>query len=94
MLPGVSLLIPGHLLEKMVMDMLDVQKTIAADSLVQEVVEHHPETVLVFVRHGLHCVGCTISPFHTIADSAREHAVALEPLLGALNHAAAGLGPA
>ncbi|HSJ53304.1 MAG TPA: DUF1858 domain-containing protein [Anaerolineae bacterium] len=76
------------------MDVLDVQETISAGSLVQEVVEHHPETVLVFVRHGLQCVGCTISPFHTIADSAREHAVALEPLLGALNRAAAGQGPA
>jgi hybrid cluster-associated redox disulfide protein len=72
----------------------DPQQTISADSLVQKVIAHHPETVLVFVRHGLHCVGCTMSPFHTIADSAREHAVALDPLLGALNHAAAGHGPA
>ena len=78
----------------MVMDMLENHGTISADNLVQEVVKHHPETVLVFVRHGLHCVGCTMSPFHTVADSAREHAVALEPLLGALNHASAGQGPA
>jgi hybrid cluster-associated redox disulfide protein len=78
----------------MTMDMHDPQQRISADSLVQKVIEHHPETVLVFVRHGLHCAGCTMSPFHTIADSAREHAVALDPLLGALNHAAAGREPA
>ena len=76
------------------MDMLDDQDTISADSLVQEVVHGHPETVLVFIRRGLHCVGCTMSPFHTVADSAREHAVALGPLLGALNNAAASRGPA
>ncbi len=58
---------------------------VTADSLVKDVVERHPETVLVFVRHRLQCVGCDISPYHTIADSAREHAVSIEPLLGELN---------
>lgn len=58
---------------------------ITAESLVKDVVERHPQTVLVFVRHRLQCVGCDISPYHTIADSAREHAVNIEPLLGELN---------
>ena len=61
---------------------------ITADSLVQEVVERHPQTVLVFARHGLQCVGCYIAPYHTIADSAREYAMALDPLLGDLNQVA------
>ena len=60
---------------------------ITADYLVQEVVDRHPQTIVIFSRHGLQCVGCYISPFHTIADSAREHAMALEPLLGDLNQA-------
>jgi len=60
---------------------------ITADYLVQEVVERHPQTIVIFCRHGLQCVGCYISPFHTIADSAREHAMALESLLGDLNKA-------
>lgn len=66
---------------------IENQDRIDADSLVQDVVRDHPQTVLVFVRRRLHCVGCTMAPFHTIADSAREHAVALDPLLGALNKA-------
>ena len=60
---------------------------ITADSRVREVVERPPQTVLVFARHGLQCVGCYIAPFHTIADSAREYAMALDPLLGDLNQA-------
>jgi hybrid cluster-associated redox disulfide protein len=60
---------------------------VTADYLVQEVVEHHPQTIAIFARHGMQCVGCYISPFHTIADSAREHAMALESLLGDLNQA-------
>ena len=66
------------------------QGTITADSLVQEVVEGCPETVTIFARHGLQCAGCYISPFHTIADSARAYAIAVEPLLFDLNRVMAG----
>ena len=62
-------------------------KGITADCLVQTIVERHPQTIPVFNRYGLQCVGCYISPFHTIADSAREYAMALEALLGDLNQA-------
>jgi hybrid cluster-associated redox disulfide protein len=62
-------------------------KEITADCLVQNVVERHPQTIPVFNRHGLQCVGCYISPFHTIADSAREYSMTLDPLLRDLNQA-------
>jgi hybrid cluster-associated redox disulfide protein len=62
-----------------------VGPSITAESLVQDVVEQYPHTVLVFGRHGLQCVGCYISPFHTVADSAREYAMALDLLLADLN---------
>jgi hybrid cluster-associated redox disulfide protein len=64
-------------------------QAITADCLVQEVVERHPQTILVFARHGLQCAGCYISPFHTIADSAHEYAMVLDSLLGELNQAIA-----
>jgi hybrid cluster-associated redox disulfide protein len=62
---------------------------ITADSLVQDVVLRHPEAIAIFVQHGLQCPGCHISPFHTLADTAREYAVAIDPLLRDLNRAAA-----
>lgn len=58
---------------------------ITSECLVQDVVERHPETIVIFNRHGLQCVGCYISPFHTIADSAREYSMALDRLLRDLN---------
>ncbi|MEJ2209610.1 MAG: DUF1858 domain-containing protein [Anaerolineae bacterium] len=61
-----------------------------ADSLVCDVVATQPQTVLVFVRHGLHCPGCYIAPFHTLADTAREYHIPIAPLLRELNQAAAG----
>lgn len=66
-------------------------KHITANCLVQEVVERHPQVIRVFVRHGLQCVGCHISPFHTIADTAREYSLQLEALLADLNRAIAAV---
>jgi hybrid cluster-associated redox disulfide protein len=67
------------------MNAMPSTESITADCLVQEIVERHPQTIVVFARHGLQCVGCYISPFHTIADSAREYAMALDRLLVDLN---------
>jgi hybrid cluster-associated redox disulfide protein len=60
---------------------------ITADTLVCDVVATHPRTVLVFVRHGLHCPGCYMAPFHTLTDTAREYQIAVAPLLHDLNRA-------
>jgi hybrid cluster-associated redox disulfide protein len=32
-----------------------------------------PETVPVFMRHGMLCVGCPIGPFHTVVDACDEY---------------------
>ena len=32
-----------------------------------------PETIPVFLRHKMLCVGCLISPFHTLVDACREY---------------------
>lgn len=32
-----------------------------------------PQTIPVFTRHKMLCVGCFISPFHTIVDACLEY---------------------
>lgn len=32
-----------------------------------------PETIPVFLRHRMLCVGCLINPFHTIEDACEEY---------------------
>ncbi|MFP7674489.1 DUF1858 domain-containing protein [Marivita sp. S0852] len=32
-----------------------------------------PQTIAVFTRHKMLCVGCLVSPFHTIADACAEY---------------------
>ena len=62
-----------------------LEREIRADHLIQEIIADHPQTVFIFARHGLQCAGCYISPYHTIADSAREYRIPLDPLLEDLN---------
>jgi hybrid cluster-associated redox disulfide protein len=69
------------------MDIRHTTESISADCIVQWVIERYPQTITVFARHGLQCVGCYIAPFHTIADSAREHTVPLKVLVADLNRA-------
>jgi hybrid cluster-associated redox disulfide protein len=32
-----------------------------------------PETIPVFIRHNMLCVGCLVSPFHTVLDACIEY---------------------
>lgn len=32
-----------------------------------------PETVRVFMRHRMLCVGCMVNPFHTVIDACLEY---------------------
>ena len=32
-----------------------------------------PQTITVFVRHRMLCVGCLVSPLHTVTDACAEY---------------------
>ncbi|MEM9579274.1 MAG: DUF1858 domain-containing protein [Pseudomonadota bacterium] len=38
-----------------------------------ELMTHWPQTIPVFVRHKMLCVGCLVSPFHTVVDACAEY---------------------
>jgi hybrid cluster-associated redox disulfide protein len=57
---------------------------IRSDDLVDDVMSESPQTIGVFLRFGMRCVGCPIACFHTVDDACREHAVDREAFLEAL----------
>jgi hybrid cluster-associated redox disulfide protein len=57
---------------------------IDSTTLVDAVMRRHPATIAVFLRLRLHCVGCPIGAFHSVADAAREHGIDAGVLLGEL----------
>lgn len=66
---------------------------ITADMSVNDVTIKYPQTIKVFFRHGMQCVGCYICRFHNIAESSKQYGVELESLLNDLNEAVAKKDP-
>ena len=54
------------------------------DQLVDDVMRRWPETIRVFLDYRMHCVGCPVSRFHTVADACREHCVDMDDFLADL----------
>lgn len=55
-----------------------------AGSTIAELHDAHPVTARVLLRRGMACVGCTMAPFETLAEAAREYGVGLNRLLDEL----------
>ena len=51
-----------------------------SDMPVAQIMQTWPNTVPVFLREQLYCVGCPIGGFHTLTDAAREHGATVEDL--------------
>lgn len=60
------------------------------DMLITEVLKRWPQTVEVFHRHNMACVGCPVAPYYSIQDAATVYglspAVFLAELEAAISH--------
>ena len=52
---------------------------------IEEVVKKYPETVAVFERYGLGCVGCQAALFENIQEGADIHGIEVDALINSLN---------
>jgi hybrid cluster-associated redox disulfide protein len=60
---------------------------------VAEILEQWPETVSVFQDYKTACVGCSMAPFDTMVDVAREYALDLPEIMAALDRVVSVSGP-
>ncbi len=59
--------------------------TISKENTIEEVVTKYPESVMVFMKHGLHCVGCHVSAFESVEEGAMAHGIDVDALVADLN---------
>ncbi len=59
--------------------------TINKQMSIGEVVQKYPQTIPVFLQHGLMCVGCAAARFENIEQGARAHGIDVDALITALN---------
>uniref|UniRef100_UPI004048D7BB hypothetical protein n=1 Tax=Yoonia sp. TaxID=2212373 RepID=UPI004048D7BB len=50
------------------------------DLLLEDMMARWPETIGVFLRHKMLCVGCLVAPFHTLVDACAEYGLEIEAL--------------
>lgn len=64
-----------------------MEKKITKDMAIGDVVYKHPETIEVFMNHGLHCVGCAVAQFENIEQGCKAHGIDADELVKDLNDA-------
>jgi hybrid cluster-associated redox disulfide protein len=62
------------------------------DATVDEVMRRRPETIRVFLRHRMRCVGCPLGRFHAIGYACEAHGVSRERFVADLDAAVAEAG--
>lgn len=58
---------------------------ITKDQSITDIVEMYPETVDVFLKHGMHCFGCMAARFENIEQGALAHGIDVDALMEDLN---------
>ena len=60
-------------------------ESLTASTTVADVLLKRPFAARILVNHRMHCVGCAIAPFETLAEACEIYGVSLEDLLAELN---------
>ncbi|HCP82135.1 MAG TPA: hypothetical protein DIT67_11280 [Octadecabacter sp.] len=43
------------------------------DLPLEDLMREWPQTISVFMRHKMLCIGCMVNPFHTVMDACAEY---------------------
>jgi hybrid cluster-associated redox disulfide protein len=60
-------------------------KKITKEMKIEEILQQHPKSVEVFLKHGFHCLGCAAASFENLEDGAKAHGIDAEKLVEELN---------
>lgn len=58
---------------------------ITKDLTISQVLETYPDTAKVFVKHGMHCLGCFIATGETVEQACEAHGLNVDALIKELN---------
>jgi hybrid cluster-associated redox disulfide protein len=64
------------------------EQTVNAEMTIGEVLKKYPESLKVFLSHGLMCVGCAVARFENIRQGATAHGINVDALIKDLNEVA------
>lgn len=65
-----------------------MNEPLSVNDTLTEVLLKRPFAARVLLRYRMHCVGCAIAPFETLAEAGEIYGVSPDELIRALNDAA------
>ncbi len=63
------------------------EKKITKEMNIVEIVQNYPETLPVFAKHGLGCIGCAAARFENLEAGAKVHGLDVDNFVEELNEA-------
>lgn len=54
---------------------------------IADIAVNHPESMEVFMKHGMHCIGCMAAQFETLEQGCEAHSIDADELVKDLNKA-------
>lgn len=57
---------------------------ICRDTPMDIAMAENPRSMVILLEYKIHCVGCMLAPFHSVADAAIEHDIDEDELLAIL----------
>lgn len=60
---------------------------ITKEMSITEVANKYPDSIEVFMNHGMHCLGCMAARFENIEQGALAHGIDVDTLIADLNKA-------
>lgn len=69
---------------------MDTHNPIDPETPVSELMERFPQTIPVFLRHRMACVGCSMNQFETVGSAAQIYGLESGALIGELHAAIQG----
>lgn len=63
------------------------EETITENMNIREVIEKYPQTVPVFAKHNMGCIGCIAASFEKLSDIAAVHGLDVKMFVKELNQA-------
>lgn len=58
---------------------------VSEDMTIMDVLREDRETAAIFMKHGLHCLGCPGATMESIGDAGRVHGIDVSKLVEELN---------
>ncbi len=59
--------------------------TVTKDMGIMEIVTEHPETLEIFAKYGMGCIGCAAAHFENLEAGAKVHGIDVDEMVNAIN---------